>query len=278
MNILHDRIALHTWTLDSTPFADVLKIARLAGYSAVELRHADFMRCRQAGMKEQAIVQAVRDNGMKVAVVGTENGMLFDSGDELERLQGSLRYVSEKAVALDCRVVMMPPGQFVEGATKLAVGNLRTCAEITAEHGLQLALEFNSRHPSINTLESAMEVIDAVNMPNCGVLVDTYHLYRSGGSAQSVRRLPVDKIVTVQFSDVPHAPPSDAPVATDRLPPGDGTVPFVEFLQTLMAMRYQGYLSYEAPNPKLWRRPADLVAREGVQRMLALLQQAEQTL
>ena len=123
-----------------------------------------------------------------------------------------------------------------------------------------------------------MEVIDAVNMPNCGVLVDTYHLYRSGGTAQSVRRLPVDKIVTVQFSDVPHTLPSDAPVATDRLPPGDGTVPFVEFLRTLMAMRYQGYLSYEAPNPKLWRRPADLVAREGVQRMLALLQQAEQTL
>ena len=274
MHILHDRIALHTWTLDSTPFLDTLRIARLAGYSAVELRYADFMRCRQAGMAEQTIVQTVRDSGIKVAVVGTENGVLFDSGHELKRLLGSLRYVSEKAVALDCPVVMMPPGQFVEGANALAVDNLRTCAEITAEHGLRLALEFNSRHPRINTLESAMDLIDAVSMRNCGLLVDTYHLYRSGGNAHSIRQLPVDKIVTVQFSDVPNAPPSDAPVATDRLPPGDGNVPFVEVLQALMALQYRAYMSYEAPNPELWRRPADLVALEGIERMRAFVRQA----
>ena len=59
MNILHDHIALHTWTLDSTPFVDILRIARQAGYNALELRYADFMRCRQAGMTEQAIEQSM---------------------------------------------------------------------------------------------------------------------------------------------------------------------------------------------------------------------------
>ena len=80
MSSLQQRIALHTWTLDGTPLAAALRIARAAGYNAVELRHADFMHCRQAGMDERAIVALVRDAGLKVAVIGTENGVLFDAG------------------------------------------------------------------------------------------------------------------------------------------------------------------------------------------------------
>jgi sugar phosphate isomerase/epimerase len=72
LNILHNRIAIHTWTLDTTPLPDVLRIARDAGYNGVELRHADFMRCRKAGMSEEAVVKMVADANIKVAVIGTE--------------------------------------------------------------------------------------------------------------------------------------------------------------------------------------------------------------
>ena len=75
MNILHNHIAIHTWTLDTTPLADVLRIAREVGYNGVELRHVDFMRCRKAGMSEEAIVKLVRDANIKVAVIGTEGGV-----------------------------------------------------------------------------------------------------------------------------------------------------------------------------------------------------------
>ena len=275
MNILHRRIALHTWTLDNTPLAETLRIAQEAGYDGVELRHADFMRCRQAGKSELAIVQLVRDSGLKVTEVGNENGVLFESGDELKRLLGSLRYMSEQAVALGCDTIMMPPGNVAVPDADVARANLKTCADIAAGHGLKLALEFNSRHPIIHTLQAAVELVDAVDMKNCGLLIDTYHLHRSGGNAASFRDLPLERILMFQFSDVPAQPPSDAPVAIDRLPPGDGVVPFVDLFKTLMAMNYQGYLSYEAPNPLQWSRPAASVAREGVERVRALLAQAE---
>ena len=275
MNILQQRIALHTWTLDAPLLADTLRVAGDAGYDGVELRHVDFMRCRQAGMSEQAIVELVRDGPLKVAVIGTENGVLFDTGDELKRLLGSLRYVCEKAVALDCKVIMTTPGGMGSGGTRASVRNLKTCAEMTAEYGLRLALEFNSRHPVVNTLETGLEIVDAVNMRNCGLLLDTYHLHRSGGGAASFRDVPVDKIVAVQFSDVPPGPPSDASVAVDRLPPGKGVVPFVEIFRTLMEIKYQGYISYEAPNPEQWNRPAAVVALEGLETVRALLTEAE---
>ena len=277
MNILHNHIALHTWTLDTTPLADALRIAREAGYNAVELRHVDFMRGRKAGMSEDAMVTLVRDANITVAVIGTESGVLFAAGEDLKRLTESLRYVCEKAVALGCEVIMVSPGTNAPGGMAVAMANLKICAEITAGYGLKLALEFNSRHPVINTLAAGLALVNAVNMKNCGLLLDTYHLHCSGGHGTSFKDVPVDRIITFQFSDAPPGPPSPGPTPVDRLPPGKGAAPLVEIFKTLMAMNYQGYMSYEAPNPAQWNRPADVVAREGVELVRALLAQAEQS-
>lgn len=276
MSILHSRIALHTWTLDTTPLADALRIAREAGYNGVELRLVDFLRCRQAGIGEEAMVALVREANIKVAVIGTESGLLFATGDEFKRLLDSLRYVSKKAQALDCDVIMAAPGLNTTGGMAGAKANLKTAAEICGEYGLKIGIEFNSRHPLVRTVQDGMALVDAVNMKNCGLLLDTYHLHCSGGNADSFRQVPVDRIITFQFSDAPPGPPSDARTPVDRLPPGKGVAPFVEIFKNLMAMDYQGYMSYEAPNPAQWSRPADEVAREGVQLVRALLTQAEQ--
>lgn len=273
---MHNRIALHSWTLDTTPLADVLRIAREAGYNGVELRHLDFLRGQKAGMSEQAMVELVRAANIKVAVIGAESGVLFETGDELKRKLESLRYVSEKARQLDCDVIMVAPGQNAPGGMPLAKQNLKTCAEVCAEYGLKIAVEFNSRHPVIRTVADGMELIDAVNLKNCGLLLDTYHLHCSGGTADSFKHVPVDRIITFQFSDAPPGPPSDTRQPVDRLPPGKGVAPFVEIFKNLMAMGYQGYMSYEAPNPAQWNRPPDVVAREGVELVRALLSQAEQ--
>lgn len=277
MNILHSRIALHTWTLDTTPLIDALRIARETGYNGVELRLADFLRGRKAGLSEEAMVQLVRDAGIKVAVIGTESGLLFASGDEFKRLLESLGYVCEKAKALDCGVIMAAPGLSTTGGMAGAKVNLKAAAEICGEYGLKLGIEFNSRHPLVRTLENGMELVDAVNMKNCGLLLDTYHLHCSGGNADSFKHVPVEKIITFQFSDAPPGPPSPGPTPVDRLPPGKGAAPFVEIFKTLMAMNYQGYMSYEAPNPAQWNRPADEVAREGLQLVRGLLSKAERT-
>ena len=46
---MQPRLALHTWTLDATPLADTLRIARAAGWDGVELRRLDFRRAEESG-------------------------------------------------------------------------------------------------------------------------------------------------------------------------------------------------------------------------------------
>ena len=77
MSNLLNRIGLHTWTLDTTPLPDVLSIARETGYNAVELRHADFVRCIESGMTNDEVLDMIRASGLVVSCVGLETGMLF---------------------------------------------------------------------------------------------------------------------------------------------------------------------------------------------------------
>ncbi|HEY7601399.1 MAG TPA: hypothetical protein VIB60_02730, partial [Methylomirabilota bacterium] len=76
------RLALHTWTLDTTPLPDALRAARAAGWSAVELRRVDFARAAEAGQSAESVMGLVRANGLPVACVGGQLGWMFSDGAE----------------------------------------------------------------------------------------------------------------------------------------------------------------------------------------------------
>jgi sugar phosphate isomerase/epimerase len=81
------------------------------------------------------------------------------------------------------------------------------------------------------------EALTLAGHPHCGVLLDTYHLQRSGGSVQGL-----EDIVYFQFSDVPRQGLVPGK-SLDRLPPGQGCVPFREIGAWLTRIGYRGYLS-----------------------------------
>jgi sugar phosphate isomerase/epimerase len=255
-------LALHTWTLDTTPLADALAATRRAGFDAIELRRIDFKRLTDQGWTTQRIVDLVRGSGLPVATLGCEYGWVFAKGEESARLFQALRDTCATAVALGCRTVMSSPGPYA-GTMAEAVANMRTAAEIAAEFGVRIAFEFSFQHPIINRLEVIRDLVAAVGKPSLGLLLDAYHLARSGRPGRGFAEVREEEIVAFQYSDVPLHPTADAR-PTDRLPPGKGVIPWRDVFQLLAEKNYHGYLSYEAPNPLSWSRPAEEVAREAV--------------
>ena len=275
MTKMRDRLALHTWTLDTTPLAEALGAAKKAGWNAVELRRIDFTRCFEKGMTNAQVLDLVRASGLKVACVGTEYGLIFAKEAERERLLKVLDETCANAVALGCDLVMTAPGQNPPGTLAEAAANFRAGGEIAMKHGVRFALEFNSAHSVIKNLQTGGEVVALANHPNCGLLLDAYHMERSGSGGRGFENYPSKNVFAFQFSDVPDAPPSTANRPTDRLPPGKGKVRWKDVFQLLKEKGYAGYLAYEAPNPDYWSRPAEEVAREAVQATRALLAQVE---
>jgi sugar phosphate isomerase/epimerase len=206
-------------------------------------------------------------------VLGVEYGWLFATGDESKRLFKDFRESCQNAVALGCKTLMSAPGQN-NGSIKDAIGRLREAGDIAAEHGLQLGIEFNSQHDTLNRLEVLHELIAGAGKPNCGYLIDAYHFTRSGAGGRGFEDVPGDRIFCFQYSDLSPNPVTGMRRPTDRLPPGKGIIKWREMLGLLAEKGYTGYLSYEAPNPEQWARSPVDVAREGVELTRKLLKDA----
>jgi sugar phosphate isomerase/epimerase len=267
MNAKQQPLALHAWSLDTTPLADVLRIVKETGWDAIELRRRDFGRAAAAGRSPEQVLDLVRGSGVQVAAVGVEAGWLFATGAEQARLFGVFAESCRTAVALGCATVMSPVGPG-EGTVAQAATSLRAVGDVAAEHGVRLAFEFTSTGGQINTLDRAREVLAAAGHPACGLLLDAYHLHRSGRPGRGFEDLPGEEIYYVQYSDVPA---DNSRPGQDRLPPGQGVVGFRDLFALLAEKGYTGYMSYEAPNPAAWARDPAEVAREALLATRALL-------
>jgi sugar phosphate isomerase/epimerase len=256
-------IALHTWSIDTTPLGEALKAARAGGCTAVELRRIDFVRSFEAGMSNEDVLATIRASGMPVCTLGVEYGWIFATGDESRRLFGVFRETCANAVAIGCRQIMSAPGPF-EGTIPEAIVNLRAAAEIAAEFGLDLAFEFNSQHAVINRVEVLREILHGAGARNAGMLLDGYHLHRSGRPGRGFEDVEGKEIFAFQYSDVSPNPVTGVKRPMDRLVPGEGVVEWTPLLTLLAEKGFSGHLSYEAPNPVHWARPPAEAVRTAV--------------
>ncbi|MGH2472485.1 MAG: sugar phosphate isomerase/epimerase family protein [Candidatus Limnocylindria bacterium] len=268
-----ERLALHTWTLDTTPLRTVLSVARRTGWSGVELRRIDFERQWSEGRSTGEILDLIRRSGLIVAAVGIRHGWMFAASAEWQDLLEIADQMSGIAQELNCAIVMSPV-DFGRGDSHLAARRIRAIADLVAERGCRLALEFNSQAEQFNSLERVRELVAAADHESCGVLLDTYHLIRSPMPAEAIADIRPGEIVHFQFSDVGPGPGKPG-VLDDRLPPGRGVVPFLSIFRRLRECQYAGFLSYEAPNPDAWRRSAEDVTHEARSLTLELLARSE---
>jgi 4-hydroxyphenylpyruvate dioxygenase len=262
-------LALHTWTLDSTSLPDVLRITRAAGWDGVELRRVDFARAAEKGQAAEEVLRLVKASGLRVACVGVEMGWIFADDSERRRLLQAFAESCRWAAELGCSTVMSASDRG-RGDLARAAANVREAGDIAAAHRVKLAIEFNSQAEQLNNLDVMRGVVTRAAHPSCGLLLDTYHLGRSGATLSAIDDVALAEIAYVQYSDVPRTG-LEPGKALDRLPPGQGSFWFREFFALMAAKGYTGFASYEAPNERAWKRdPAD-VAREAIQATKAVL-------
>jgi 4-hydroxyphenylpyruvate dioxygenase len=263
------RLALHTWTLDATPLAATLRIARATGWDGVELRRLDFRRAEESGRPADSVLDLVRASGLPVACVGVEFGWMWADGAERTRLLAVFDEQCRRAAALGCSTVMSPVDK-ERGDLARAAASVREVGDIAARHGVRLAVEFNSQCAQLSALGPVREVLARAGHPHCGLLLDAYHLGRSGATLAQVEDVGLAEIAYVQYSDPPRTG-LEPGKALDRLPPGQGSFAFREFFALLAAKGYAGFASYEAPNERAWKRDPTEVAREAIDATRAVL-------
>jgi sugar phosphate isomerase/epimerase len=144
-----------------------------------------------------------------------------------------------------------------------AIDDLRAGASILAESGVRTALEFVP-YGSLPTLADAIALCAAVGWERCGLLVDTWHFFRSGEPWELLRSLDGRQIALVHVNDA--LPVSTGDLIREsrfrRAPLGAGTFRLAEFAAALDELRYEGVVSIEVLSSELRSRPPAEGARE----------------
>ena len=122
----------------------------------------------------------------------------------------------------------------VSGSTA-AGDQLGIIAEMAAARGMDFTMEFFP-HTGITSLERALALVDYIGSGKARVLIDSTHLFRTGGTVEQVAALDPDVIGYCQLSDGRNAPPDEAYFATAmfaRDVPGEGELPLRELVAVL---------------------------------------------
>jgi D-psicose/D-tagatose/L-ribulose 3-epimerase len=156
--------------------------------------------------------------------------------------------------------------------TELLVRHLSSLAAYARSKGVVLCVEPLNRFETsfLNTVEQAITVIDRVDSPACGLLLDTFHMNIEERSLGTAIRAAGDRVRHFHASE------------NDRGTPGAGHIPWQEAADALRAIDYSGPVVIETFTDKvttiaaaaaIWRPLAesqDGLAREGLAFLRAL--------
>src|SRR5262245_39994567 len=102
------RLALHTWTLLSTPLADAVRIARDVGWEGVELSGRSFAPGGPTALPAAEVERVARAGGLPVACLSVDLGWMWAEGDARTSLLRTFDERCRMAAALGAPLVMSP--------------------------------------------------------------------------------------------------------------------------------------------------------------------------
>ena len=235
------------------PVERVLEAAAGAGFRGVALDWFTLRAAERAGVDAADIADRVRDLGLVVTDLSAL-GLGADASTD-ERVTASMaRRCAALGIPLCAVVIAVPPSPAVDD-------RLARVADVFAASGVRLALEFVP-YTAARTLAEARAVCERIGYERCGVLVDTWHLARSGGSPADIADLAPHEIACVQLADA--APGAADDLAEEsrraRLLPGEGVVDFSAVATALAKVGYDGPLGTEVLDSRLAVQPPEAVA------------------
>lgn len=251
-----------------------IEAAADAGYAAIGLYLGRWARLRSDPDAVRSIDAALDRTGLVVANIEVVRGWADpDRANEDCLAQESLAY--EMADRFGCRY-LQAIGDYTGSIAEASAGFGALC-DRAGEHGLLVGLEWVPSMTNIETAATAAEIVVGADRANGGFCVDSWHLTRSTNDVDDIRRLPGDKIFSVQLNDGTIEPQHDdylEDCLSNRVPPGDGAFALVDIVKALDEVGSTAPIGLEVCSTELWHGPVGTAAALSATAMRRILTQA----
>ncbi|MCW2528104.1 MAG: inosose isomerase [Pseudonocardiales bacterium] len=235
------------------PITELLPAVAQAGFTGIGLDWFTLRNAESGGTDATSLAGLAADHGLTWTDLSAL-GLDPDSGKDDRVSRSMARRCQALSIPVCGLVIALPPSADV-------YQRVAACAEIFTDSGVRLALEFLP-YSGIKTLDQARDVCAHVGIERVGLMIDTLHLMRSGGSMSDIAGLDAAEIACVQVADGPLSAPADLPDESrnTRLLPGAGEFDLTSFGAALTGTGYTGTVSLEVLSADLRTLTPDRMA------------------
>ena len=260
-------IALCWGTAIGTPLEPLIDAAGGAGLGAVTLTAGMYEASRARGVSIAELRRRLADNGVRVHAIDPLIGVLPGTPKPADVPAENRAYFEftesrchEAAEALGAETINL--AHFGGGAVaeQEFIDCLGPLAERAGRRGVRLTLEFLPES-AIPDLAAAQRIVTGVGSPHLTLLLDTWHFARTGGTLAQLEAVPAGMIGGLQISDRREPPPGTAYTPMGgRLLPGEGEIPLVSILRSLLTREPHLTVAVEVFSEELKALPAHEIA------------------
>jgi len=167
-------------------------------------------------------------------------------------------------------------GPFDSGDLRRAAATFRELCQYAAQFEMKVALEFVGIAQQVNCINVAWELLELAGVDNAGIALDSYHFFAGPSTLKDLESFPLSRIHVVHLADGP-ADLSDPAIELDRLMPGEGQLPLLEFVQVLLGKGFDGFWHVECIQGRDYASDFAEVAERGLRLTRKLLNAAATT-
>ena len=252
-----------------------IKAASQAGFELIEIWAAklrEFLKTRTTADLKNLLVE----NNIEPYSINSIEHITFRSDEDYKNIKSETEELSRIASEIGCPYVVVVPGKLPEGASKEqiieeSVRVLNELGEIAEKYGVSLAFEFLGQTDcSVQTLDLCNEIVEKVDRPNIGNVIDTFHFFAGNSTFEAIDAMKPEKLFIFHINDAENLPKEQLTDA-HRLYPGTGILPIKEIKEHFDKIGYDKMVSIEIFRPEYWNEDPFEVARKARQATIDVL-------
>jgi 2-keto-myo-inositol isomerase len=252
-----------------------IKAASQAGFELIEIWAAklrEFLKAKTTADLKNLLIE----NNIEPYSINSIEHITFRTDEDYSEIKSETEELSRIASEIGCPYVVVVPGKLSEKANKEeiieeSVRVLKELGDIAEKYGVSLAFEFLGQTDcSVQTLDLCNEIVEKVNRPNIGNVIDTFHFFAGNSTFEAIDSMKPEKLFIFHINDAENLPKEQLTDA-HRLYPGTGILPIKEIKAHFDKIGYDKMVSIEIFRPEYWNEDPFEVARKARQATIDVL-------
>ena len=272
------RLGFNGATTLKADLSNDIKVAGQSGFDVVEIWAPKLVHWLMMGGTLPAIWEQMRLAGVRAHSINSIERINFCDERDWIDVQRLCHAFSAAAGFLEIPWTVVVPAPRPAGVDEATVrektaSSLRELSDIASGYGgVGLAFEFlGFAACSVNKLADAWAIVQEVDRPNVGLVLDTFHFHAGGSTLESIADVDPAKLAIVHINDAEDRLATELTDA-HRLLPGKGVISLEEIMAAVKATGWDGVVSVELFRPQYWEWDTLRLAREAKAATELLLQ------